>query len=560
MKYIIFGAGNNSQKLIVKLRENLCEIEAIIDNDSLKWGSRILGIEVKPASYLEDKDYGNFIILISVADKRIYNEIKEQLFQLDLLENKNFYDGLKFLKANEEIPGRVSGYVYLTDGLDSVKTFDPASRLVKNVKEKKIFRVVCDGYEEEYRKVFEICKKGNLYGKEIVNSYLSNKVIEGYRLVIEHEYIEPITYCFEWAPLMIFDYVDFMLELLIKLADVGLGLLDGHTLNTTISNGKFIFLDFGAIQTQNTSNATLLEFLNTHVLPLILFSRNQLAKGYMHLKNPGIEFTLTDVQGYLTENELKSMNELYSLAISSGTREDVIYFAKRAKENIIDFKTDFSQTSWLGYQDDEWAFGNNKSQWSDKMVNAIKLIKEVSPETVIDLAGNMGWYGSYLCNELKYSVIMDTDYSCIDNLWRRCRDMNMTNVIPVYMSICSPTLSYYRDEPIEQSGITAWRKAAVDRLRADLVIALAVIHHLVFRQQLTFEEIINQFWLFSNRYLLIEFVCQEDQYITDFKKVGFEWYTKENFQKSLEKKFVIIEEAESTPNETRTMYLCEKCK
>ena len=58
--------------------------------------------------------------------------------------------------------------------------------------------------------------------------------------------------------------------------------------------------------------------------------------------------------------------------------------------------------------------------------------------------------------------------------------------------------------------------------------------------------------------MIIEFIEQTDQYITDFLKDGFEWYTKENFEQTLKQRFVIIETAVSTPKKTRTLYLCEK--
>ena len=101
-------------------------------------------------------------------------------------------------------------------------------------------------------------------------------------------------------------------------------------------------------------------------------------------------------------------------------------------------------------------------------------------------------------------------------------------------------------------------KNAYVRFKSDVVIALAIIHHLVFAQQLSFEEIICQLSLFSNKYLIIEFVDQTDRYITDFLKDGFEWYTKENFEAQLKQKYRVLDIKGSTPCETRWIYICEK--
>ena len=129
--------------------------------------------------------------------------------------------------------------------------------------------------------------------------------------------------------------------------------------------------------------------------------------------------------------------------------------------------------------------------------------------------------------------------------------------MPIYMSVCVPTLDYYRDDAISGSAVEPWRKSAVDRFRSEVVIALAIVHHLAFAQQLSFAEIIGQFTLFTSRYLIVEFIEQNDQYITNFLKNGFEWYTKENFVRELKKNFKILETRLSTPCETRTIYLCE---
>ena len=84
---------------------------------------------------------------------------------------------------------------------------------------------------------------------------------------------------------------------------------------------------------------------------------------------------------------------------------------------------------------------------------------------------------------------------------------------------------------------------------------MAIVHHLAFAQQLSFTEIINQISVFTTKYLIIEFIEQTDQYIWDFRKEGFEWYTKDNFEKELKRKYKILEIKRSTPSESRYIYL-----
>lgn len=152
---------------------------------------------------------------------------------------------------------------------------------------------------------------------------------------------------------------------------------------------------------------------------------------------------------------------------------------------------------------------------------------------------------------------MDVDSTSIDKLWERINQNMIKNVVPVYMSFCTPTTDYYRDDAIGNTAIMPWRPNAIKRLRAELVLALAIVHHLVFRQQLTFEEIIGQIRLFCEKYLIIEFVDKNDPYLSDFKLDRFDWYTKENFESILKSQFEIIETQPSTPSETRKLYFCK---
>jgi hypothetical protein len=342
-----------------------------------------------------------------------------------------------------------------------------------------------------------------------------------------------------------------------RFAECGLAFADGHALNATIANGKFVFIDFGAMKPGVTSESVLLEFINTHIIPLILMYRNQIPKAYLYLKNPGIEYTVTDIQGYLDAKELSEMHALHRCLMQINTAQDICRFIKRLSDFIEGLKKYELKTRWNGYQNDEWEWSPDPDKWSQKMHNVTEMMEGIYPETVVDLAGNMGWYGSYRHEKLKYAVIMDYDYNCLDYLWQKIQTLKIENVLPAYMSVCAPTLDYYRDDAISSLAIEPWRKSAIERFKAELVIALAIVHHLAFAQQLTFSEIVGQFALFSSKYLIVEFIEQSDQYITDFLKEGFEWYTKENFVRELEKRFRILESRPSTPHETRTLYLCE---
>jgi hypothetical protein len=557
MQYIIFGAGNNAEGLIQWLAANEFTIKYLVDNDVNKQGKSISGFEIKSPDVLKNP-YKEQHILISVSNKVVYGEIAEQLTNMGYMENKDFSNGLRLSKLSEPLSGKVSGYIKIPDVFSSVKSFDPASRLVKLKKKRRIFRLVNENYIEQYLEVYRICNENHLFDDYVIETCIVENTWKlPVKLIFEHRFLAPISYSFEWSPAMFYDYVDFMLRMITRFAECGLAFADGHALNATIANGKFVFIDFGAMKPGVTSESVLLEFINTHIIPLILMYRNQIPKAYLYLKNPGIEYTVTDIQGYLDAKELSEMHALHRCLMQINTAQDICRFIKRLSDFIEGLKKYELKTRWNGYQNDEWEWSPDPDKWSQKMHNVTEMMEGIYPETVVDLAGNMGWYGSYRHEKLKYAVIMDYDYNCLDYLWQKIQTLKIENVLPAYMSVCAPTLDYYRDDAISSLAIEPWRKSAIERFKAELVIALAIVHHLAFAQQLTFSEIVGQFALFSSKYLIVEFIEQSDQYITDFLKEGFEWYTKENFVRELEKRFRILESRPSTPHETRTLYLCE---
>ena len=107
-------------------------------------------------------------------------------------------------------------------------------------------------------------------------------------------------------------------------------------------------------------------------------------------------------------------------------------------------------------------------------------------------------------------------------------------------------------------GVMPWIGGARRRLRTDLVLALAIVHHLAFRWQMTFDEIVKQLKAFSQKYVIVEFVDKQDVYLSDFRTERFDWYTKDNFEKALRRNFEIVDCAPSIPAESRTLYLCKK--
>ena len=98
--------------------------------------------------------------------------------------------------------------------------------------------------------------------------------------------------------------------------------------------------------------------------------------------------------------------------------------------------------------------------------------------------------------------------------------------------------------------------AASERLRCEMVLALANIHQYVFQRSLNFEQIAEGLALFSNRWLIAEFVSPEDPIMSKFSLRNASWYNLENFAAALKRRFrKVIALPATSP---RVLLMCEK--
>jgi hypothetical protein len=102
-------------------------------------------------------------------------------------------------------------------------------------------------------------------------------------------------------------------------------------------------------------------------------------------------------------------------------------------------------------------------------------------------------------------------------------------------------------------------RPATGRLSCDTVLGLAIIHHRVKWQWLSFDNIINSFEPFCKANLIVEYVPKNDPVAGDWFKNGFDWYNLENFRRSIERYFDIHEILPSTPG-GRLLLLCKRRK
>jgi len=191
----------------------------------------------------------------------------------------------------------------------------------------------------------------------------------------------------------------------------------------------------------------------------------------------------------------------------------------------------------------------NKSEWSDYTETHSYVDKELEEKQdfvrcavqdrhwkmVWDLGCNTGVFSVLAAENADYVMAMDHDPLVVEHLYQRQKRQGANTILPLTMNIADP------------SPNLGWRGAERQRLEErglpDLVLCLALIHHIVISANVPIREFID--WLASLRAcLIIEFPTREDEMVQTLlanREDQYSDYYLESFEDCLRGHFDIVE-------------------
>ena len=186
-----------------------------------------------------------------------------------------------------------------------------------------------------------------------------------------------------------------------------------------------------------------------------------------------------------------------------------------------------------------------KSEYVDTVVRRLR------PKTVWDLGANTGEFSSIAAAHEAFTVGIDGDPACVELMYQRLHQgKRIKKILPLTMDLANPSpgLGWDNNE----------RYSLKDRGPADLVLALALLHHLVFTNCVPLPMIAEWFGGFA-RHLLVEFIPISDTMVQKLlRNRGDEHhsYDLEVFMTSFSKFFEFIDQV--SLNNKRTLFLCKR--
>lgn len=180
-------------------------------------------------------------------------------------------------------------------------------------------------------------------------------------------------------------------------------------------------------------------------------------------------------------------------------------------------------------------------------------IEKASPASVWDLGGNTGVFSRLASSRGIQTMCFDIDPAAVEKNYIEMKRRSETHILPLVMDLTnpSPALGWDHDE----------RSSLADRGPVDLVLALALIHHLAISNNVPLARI-AKFFARLGRALVIEFVPKGDSQVNRLlatREDVFPDYEPASFERAFSQYFEIVE-SRGVQDSQRTVYLMRRRK
>jgi hypothetical protein len=390
-----------------------------------------------------------------------------------------------------------------------------------------------------------------------------------YEVVLEHETIPFVSYPYEWSFSMLQDAGALHLELLLAALEEGITMKDGYAFNLQFRGASPTFIDVGSFEPVRPGPwIGYRQYCQTFLYPLMLeahlgvpFQRTllghldgippqEMAKMLRGTKRyrKGVFRNVTVQAAADRRFDRGGRKTQEDLAASGFGAELNKALTKKLLATTTGLRSERSESAWVAYR--------NTCSYSDADREAKeRFIREVvagrRPGSAWDLGANDGVYARIVAERADHVLAVDYDDVTVDAMYRSFRSDGIRNVLPLVMNLVDPSPA--------RGWRNAERRAFTDRGRPDLVLALALIHHLALAANVPLAQIVEWFADLGGT-LVVEFVESQDPMadrLLGNKEAGlFPDYRIEEFERLLGEYFQVTSHLR-LPSGGRTLYVAE---
>ena len=385
----------------------------------------------------------------------------------------------------------------------------------------RVFRAIYPHRLDFVRRLFDEGIIDELVSLDLlVPSWLTEYELEGFGAVVEHERQDVDSKPWEWPHLILMEAARVYLQLLRILDRHGLTLHDGHAHNFSLApGGRVRWHDFGSLVEQEaTKFPGLSEFMESLMWPLELadlhadlsiLRRLQMrvtTEDFLRLRGRRHNRLLLKsrarilrpaqiVQARLAHSDARGLRTLsvliHEIAVRMTRRSRPRADASRLDqiEKLVDrFKPIEKTTLWSSY----YGVGGLKersAEASPREKEVVQVLREFKPQRVLDIGANEGLFSRLAAEIADVVIATDTDEEATHKHVLNVRSApSRIRVYPLFHNILTLT------------------DAEAERMRSDVVLALALTHHLRLGAGFPFDYIAQLFARLTRGLLVTEFM------------------------------------------------------
>jgi len=386
--------------------------------------------------------------------------------------------------------------------------------------------------------------------------------------VIQPEYLPFISYPYEWSFGLLKRAALTTLSIQKRALKAGMTLKDASAYNIQFVKGKAVLIDSLSfdIYHQGEPWVAYRQFCQHFLAPLALMAHtdvrlNQLLRVYidgvpLDLASRLLPFVSRLNFGLLTHLHLHARLQKDSANPTDQRKSNRGKMTKQGMIGLIEnLEATVKKLNWKP-AGTEWGNYYQITNYSDKAFQhkqdlVSNWISRTEPKMVWDLGANDGTFSRLASDQGIYTISFDIDPAAVEQNYRRAKEKKEQNIVPLLLDLTnpSPAIGWHNRE----------RDSFIDRAPADMVLALAVIHHLAISNNVPLPQLAD-FFADAGKWLVIEFVPKSDsqvQKLLTSRKDIFSDYTRESFEDAFAERFEIREKVAVEESE-RFLYLMEK--
>jgi len=440
------------------------------------------------------------------------------------------------------------------------------------VRDGVLYRQVNQSYMSEYSQLVESGLYNKLTEAGLLVSHTETDVPaanpDSVFKIIQPEYLPFISYPYEWSFGMLKIAARTTLAIQKRALKAGMTLKDASAYNIQFVRSKATLIDSLSFDIYNEGEPWVAyrQFCQHFLAPLALMAYtdirlNQLLRVYidgvpLDLASRLLPFRSRLNLGLLTHLHLHARLQKQHADQTAKRKSTSARMTKQAMLGLIDsLDATVKKLTWkpAGTEWGEYYEITNysKKAFQHKKELVSEWISRVEPRSVWDLGANDGTFSRLASDRGIFTLAFDIDPAAVEQNYRNAKSKKEQNILPLLLDLTNPSPSF------------GWhnreRDSLLERGPADLVLVLALIHHLAISNNVPLPQLAD-FFADAGKWLVIEFVPKSDSQVQKLlatRKDIFTDYTRESFEEAFSERFSICEKVPIEESE-RFLYLMEK--